>query len=461
MAAPAFPNLVIAVTDDVSPQTGNVAYGTYTNDDSPIIRVSLNGVATAGETLALSEIESPATQSLTLTAAQVAQGYVDITASGLVQGWNQLQATLTTSDGSVVGYSSYIAVGLATTAPAAPTITQVVDDSSGTPVAMAEGAHTQDATPVFHITEAGLPTPPANPPGHAPFFGPAIFGGHVQLIENGQVVGDATLSFAGDVTLASGSLSPGDHTLVLVAVDRAGNVSAPSAPFHITIDAGDGTSPTSPPTAPTTDAGEVLLASAASPLVNGSAGSDTITGADISDLLRGAGGNDSIVGGTHVNIINGNQGADTIIGRSTVGDLLLGGQGSDQIDASQSSGHNIVNGNLGDDTVRGGSGGDILFGGQGNDVVIGGASGDFVSGDRGTDTLTGGGGSDLFHAGAGSDVVTDFSQAQGDRVIIDPGAHFTAAQVGADTVVTIVGSGQLTLVGVQYASLSGGWIVQL
>lgn len=457
MAAPAFPNLAISVTDNVAPQTGNVAYGTYTNDPSSIVRVSLNGVAAVGETLTLSEIESPAAQSLTLTAAQVAQGYVDITASGLVQGWNQLQANLTAADGSVVGYTSYIAIGLATSAPAAPTITQVVDDSGGAPVALADGGHTHDTTPVFHITEAGLPPAPTSSPGHPPYFGPAIFGGHVELLENGQVVGDATLSFAGDVTLTSGALSPGAHTLELVAVDRAGNLSAPSAPFHITIDSGDGT----PPTTPTTDAGQVLQASAAAPIVTGAAGSDTITGADVSDVLRGAGGNDSIVGGAHANIINGNQGADTIIGRSTIGDLLLGGQGNDLIDASQSSGHNIVNGNQGADTITGGGRESFLFGGQGDDVIVGGASGDFISGDRGSNTLTGGGGSDLFHAGPGTDRVTDFNLAEGDRVIIDPGVHFTAAQVWQDTVISLANGGQMTLVGVQYASLTSGWIVQL
>jgi Ca2+-binding RTX toxin-like protein len=459
MATPAFPNLSISVTDNVSPQTGNVAYGSYTNDPSPIVHVSLNDVAAAGETLTLGEIESPLTHSVTLTASDVAQGYVDIAATGLLQGWNQLQATLAGPDGSEIGYSSYIAVGLATTAPAAPVVTAVMDDSGASPVAVADGGHTHDSTPVFHISEAGLPPAPTSSPGHPLYFGPAIFGGHVELLENGQVVGDATLSFAGDVTLTSGALSAGDHTLVLVAVDRAGNVSAESAPFHLTIDAGDPTSPTQPATG--ADAGDVLQATAAMPNVTGGAEGDTITGADVSGVLRGAGGNDSIVGGAHANIINGNQGADTIIGHSTVGDLLLGGQGADVIDASQSTGHNIVNGNLGADTITGGDGSSILFGGQGDDVITGGASADFLSGDRGSNTLTGGGGGDWFHAGPGIDHVTDFSQAQGDHIVIDPGVDFSAAQVGQDTVISLSNGGQMTLVGVQYAGLTGGWIVHV
>jgi len=166
-------------------------------------------------------------------------------------------------------------------------------------------------------------------------------------------------------------------------------------------------------------------------------------------------------GGTLFNIINGNLGADSIVGHSTIGDVLMGGQGADLIDASQSSGHNIVNGNIGADTVTGGTSGDFLRGGQGDDVIVGGAGSDWLSGDRGANTLTGGGGADLFHYGGGTDQVLDFSQAQGDRVVIDPGASFTAAQVGQDTVISVAGQGQMVLVGVQFASLNSGWIVQL
>ena len=131
------------------------------------------------------------------------------------------------------------------------------------------------------------------------------------------------------------------------------------------------------------------------------------------------------------------------------------------IDASQSTGHNIVNGNLGADTITGGDGSSILFGGQGDDVITGGASADFLSGDRGSNTLTGGGGGDWFHAGPGIDHVTDFSQAQGDHIVIDPGVDFSAAQVGQDTVISLSNGGQMTLVGVQYAGLTGGWIVHV
>lgn len=453
---PIMPQIASAF-DDVSPQSGVVNYGTYTNDSSPIIRVSLGDQASAGETISLTDNNTAIGQGVVLTSAQIAQGFVDVAVSGLPDGWNLLSTTLSAADGSTIASSPYFALGVATTAPASPTITEAEDDAGVAPHALADGGHTSDTTPVFHVFEEGLPPTPVGSPGHAPYYGPAMFGGHIELFEGGQQVGDAIVSYDGTVNLTSAALAPGDHTLTAVAVDRAGNVSTPSAPFHLTI---DGVAP-APSAARGTDGPDLLHASASDPVVNGGAGNDTIAGADLSDLLRGGGGEDSITGGTQINIINGNQGDDTIVGRSTIGDLLLGGQGSDSIDASASSGHNIINGNRGDDVIHGGSSGDILFGGQGDDVIVGGAAPDILSGDRGANTLTGGGGADYFHAGPGTDVVTDFSQAQGDHVFVDPGAHYTAAQVGLDTVITIDGGGQMTLAGVQYASLTGDWIIQL
>jgi Ca2+-binding RTX toxin-like protein len=169
------------------------------------------------------------------------------------------------------------------------------------------------------------------------------------------------------------------------------------------------------------------------------------------------------VGGTQFSAINGNEGADTIVGRSLTGDWLLGGQGADSITAEQSSGHNLINGNLGNDTLRGGSDADTIRGGQGDDIVVGGAGADWLSGDLGHNTLTGGDGADKFHAfaGPGSDLVTDFDAAQGDRIVLDPGVAFTAEQVGADTVVHVGAQGQMILANVQLATLPGGWITQL
>jgi phospholipase/lecithinase/hemolysin len=191
---------------------------------------------------------------------------------------------------------------------------------------------------------------------------------------------------------------------------------------------------------------------------------DTITALAGANVLRGNDGDDRITGGANgFDNINGNKGDDVIVGRSSLGDWLLGGQGSDLIDATQSSGRNIINGNIAADTLSGGSGGDTLRGGQGDDVIRGGAGADWISGDLGQNTVTGGAGADTFHlAAGGTTVVTDFQQAQGDRVLVDAGLTFATIQAGADVHVDVTsgGGGELVLQGVTLASLTDGWIVQ-
>ena len=176
------------------------------------------------------------------------------------------------------------------------------------------------------------------------------------------------------------------------------------------------------------------------------------------NFLRGGAGSDTITGGAGFNNVNGNVGRDHLIGVSTVGDWLLGGQGADLIDASGSTGHNIVNGNRGLDTITGGSGGDILRGGQADDLITGGAGADWLSGDLGDDTVSGGGGADTFHAGPGLDVIGDFNLAEGDRLLLDPGVTFTLSQSGADTLINFT-DGQTRLVGFTTTEPTDSWII--
>ncbi len=436
--------------DDVAPQTGEVQYGEYTNDRSPVLRVSLGDQAIAGETLALTDNGGAIGSGVTLTAMQIAQGYADVPVTDLAEGWNLLAVTIDDASGQPVASSLSFALGVATATPASPAITGADDGAtSGTPIA--NGGHTADSTPAFHIFEPGLPPAPTGSPGHAPYGGPPLLDGHVQLFEGDRLLGDAMIGFDGTVTITSSALSPGEHTLTAVAVDRAGNVSAASAPFDIFVDSAGGVA---------ADAGQLLQAGPGALDLQGGAGADTLLGTDAGERLRGGPGADSIVGGSQFDDINGNSGDDTIVGRSQVGDWLLGGQGADSIDASGASGHDFVNGNIGNDTLAGGSGGDILRGGQGDDVIRGGPGADWISGDLGHNTLTGGGGADTFHAGAGIDLVTDFNAAEGDRVLIDHGVHYSLSQVGADTVIDLDGQGQMTLAGVSYASPAGGWLLQ-
>lgn len=191
--------------------------------------------------------------------------------------------------------------------------------------------------------------------------------------------------------------------------------------------------------------------------ISGGAGGDTIDGGAGVNYLRGDEGDDSITGGASFNDINGNQGADTISGGAG-SEWIVGGKDNDFLFGE--GGNDIVLGNLGADWCDGGDGNDTVRGGQENDILLGAGGDDWLSGDRGDDTISGGFGADIFHSfgDAGIDRVTDFSRAQGDRVLLDPGSTYTIAQIVNDTVIDIAGGARLILVGVAQASLTGDWI---
>ena len=196
----------------------------------------------------------------------------------------------------------------------------------------------------------------------------------------------------------------------------------------------------------------------------GGAGNDTIYGAysatgedDSSNFLRGEEGDDTLYGGSAFDDMHGNQGNDVLYGRGG-DDWVVGGKGADRLYGDD--GADIVYGNMGNDTLEGGAGADLVRGGQDDDVLNGGDGDDWLSGDKGSDTITGGAGADTFHssAGAGLDLITDFSLAQGDRVVIDRGTVYSVYQSGADTVIDMGGDDRVVLAGVTLSSLSGDWL---
>jgi serralysin len=192
--------------------------------------------------------------------------------------------------------------------------------------------------------------------------------------------------------------------------------------------------------------------------IAGGAGDDSIAGGAGEDYLRGGLGADRIVGGGAFDDINGNQGNDVAYGGAGA-DWVVGGQDNDALYGEADN--DIVYGNLGSDTAVGGDGADLVRGGQGDDSLDGGAGDDWLSGDKGSDTLSGGLGADVFHSfgDAGVDRVLDFTRSQGDRIQLDAGTVYTAGQSGSDIVIDMTGGGQVILVGVTLASLTGDWIV--
>jgi Ca2+-binding RTX toxin-like protein len=209
---------------------------------------------------------------------------------------------------------------------------------------------------------------------------------------------------------------------------------------------------------------DVLQGNQGADVLYGNQGEDTMHGGQDDDIVRGGQDNDVVFGDAGNDQVFGDLGADRVDGGAG-DDILWGGQGliSSLADLGDSlfggAGNDYANGNAGDDTVDGGEGNDTVQGGRGDDVVFGGVGNDVVMGDIGNDTLSGGAGADRFNMqGGGTDRIVDFSYAEGDRIILEPGATYTMAQVGADTVVTWT-HGQFTLANVQAASLGSGWIV--
>ena len=202
---------------------------------------------------------------------------------------------------------------------------------------------------------------------------------------------------------------------------------------------------------------DALDGGAGADTVYGGPGDDQIIDPSGSNYLRGDEGGDLITGGANFDDINGNMGNDSCAG-GLGDDWVVGGKDNDMLFGEV--GDDIVYGNLGNDSCSGGDGADIVRGGQQDDVLLGGAGNDWLSGDRNNDTISGGAGADVFHTfgEAGIDRVTDFNLGEGDRVMLDPGTVYAVAQVGADTVITMIGGGQMTLVGVQLSTLTPGWI---
>uniref|UniRef100_UPI00187E693C Ig-like domain-containing protein n=1 Tax=Oculatella sp. LEGE 06141 TaxID=1828648 RepID=UPI00187E693C len=137
-------------------------------------------------------------------------------------------------------------------------------------------------------------------------------------------------------------------------------------------------------------------------VINGSSGSDNVTGTDGDDILngfsdidilRGLGGNDIINGGSSNDTIRGDDGND----------ILNGGSGDDDIEGGE--GNDVLNGGSGNDLMRGGAGDDLLNGGSGNDRLYGEAGNDIINGGSGNDRLYGGSGKDIVRGGRGDDVL--------------------------------------------------------
>lgn len=169
--------------------------------------------------------------------------------------------------------------------------------------------------------------------------------------------------------------------------------------------------------------GDNIRGASGNDVLRGGDGADTLDGWNGDDLVRGGNGNDLLYGWFGDDTLYGGQGRDTLLGEAG-NDILYGGSGRD-----------ILIGGDGNDTLFGGNGNDRLLGERGRDVLDGGNGNDTLEGGRGNDTLTGGNGADhfAFFNNNGRNLITDFSVAEGDLLVLSAGL-VGAAQSGAEIV---------------------------
>ncbi|MCW9001925.1 MAG: hypothetical protein OQJ87_04325 [Rhodospirillales bacterium] len=154
-----------------------------------------------------------------------------------------------------------------------------------------------------------------------------------------------------------------------------------------------------------------FMASIEDKIIDGTAGADTLSGANGNDLIKGFAGDDAIDGGAGSDTLYGGDGIDTIRGGAGI-DTLYGENGNDTLDGGDDAdtldggwGNDVLHGDGGDDTLKGNFDKDTLYGGDGNDSLYGDFGADTLNGDAGDDMLDGGWDADILKGGDGNDTL--------------------------------------------------------
>ncbi|WP_263807673.1 BapA/Bap/LapF family large adhesin [Salmonella enterica] len=210
--------VITSVIDDNNQPTVPVLPGQSTDDRQPI----LNGTGEPGATITIFDNGTP------LGTAQVGENgsWTFPVPRNLSEGSHNLTVSATDPAGNTSAVSAPRTIVVDITPPAIPVLTSVVDDQPGITGNLVSGQLTNDATPTL------------NGRGEAGATINVYLDGNPASIGTTTVNSDGTWSFTPQTPLANGS-----HTFTLSATDPAGNSSAVSSGFVLTID-------TTPPAAP-------------------------------------------------------------------------------------------------------------------------------------------------------------------------------------------------------------------
>ncbi len=169
--------------------------------------------------------------------------------------------------------------------------------------------------------------------------------------------------------------------------------------------------------------------------IDGGDGNDTINAGIDDDTVIGGMGDDSIIGDHGSDSITGNEGDDYI----DAGNVSLGGNEVDSIDAVPENDLDYVDGGAGNDTLLGGDDDDTLLGGDGDDVLDGGIDEDSLMGGNGSDTGLGGQGDDYID-------LSGFAP-EPDDTDLDPANDLDYAEGGAGNDTILTGDDDDTIIG--------------
>ena len=197
------------MTDDVAPVTGPVADNGTTNDTT----LTIDGTAELGSTVTVYD-----TDGTTVVGTGVATGGAGpITTSALSEGAHTLTLKATDAAGNQGAASTAFHVTIDTLAPVAPVIVSVTDDVAPVTGAVADNGSSNDTT----LTIGGT----------------AEAGSTVTIYDtDGTTVLGTGVATGGAFSITTSVLGEGAHTLTAKASDAAGNQSAASTAFHVTID---------------------------------------------------------------------------------------------------------------------------------------------------------------------------------------------------------------------------------
>ncbi|EKU32073.1 BapA/Bap/LapF family large adhesin, partial [Citrobacter sp. L17] len=198
---------IVTVTDNVG-TIQNLTSGQSTNDNTP----TLTGVTEADSIVTIRDGSTV----IGTTTSDASGNWSFTPAPALSEGSHSLTATVTDGAGNISPAAPPFVVVVDTLAPAAPSITSVIEDQPGSTL-LTNGQLTNDAQPTLSgTTEAN-----------------AI----VTIRSNGTIIGTANADGAGSWSFTpTNALAQGENIFTVTATDAAGNTSGASASFTVLVD---------------------------------------------------------------------------------------------------------------------------------------------------------------------------------------------------------------------------------